>query len=183
MRGLSGGQTTALTAGNFAGIAFVQLDFTSPLYLSTLPYAFDWNGHNWLGAGNLGSISAVQENSDLQAQGVNLTLAGLDPSIIATAIGEQYQGKRCQIWFCPLDEDGQLIGTPLRIFNGRIDTMSIETGETSSITLAAESALVDFFRARVSRFNHADQQSKYPTDMGFQYVAEMVQKEIKWGRE
>ena len=182
-RALDAAQRASILASHFTGIAFVQLDFTTPIYLSTLPYAFDWNGHTWVGAGNLGSISPVGENSDLQAQGVALTLAGLDPALISVAIGEQYQGKACKIWFSPINPDtGQLIGSPLQIFSGRIDTMNIEAGETATITLTAESKLIDFFRPRISRFNHADQQSKYPTDMGFQYVAEMVTKEIIWGR-
>lgn len=182
-RGLDTSQAAAILASHFSGIAFVQLDFTTPIYLSTLPYPFTWNSIPWVGAGNLGAISPVGENSDLQAQGVSLSLAGVDPALISTALGEQYQGKGCKIWFAPLDLDtGQLIGNPLQIFNGRIDTMNIEVGDTATITLSAESKLIDFFRPRISRFNHADQQSKYPNDMGFQYVAEMVSKSIVWGR-
>lgn len=174
-------QSAALVAPHMSGVAFVQVNLTDILYLSTLPYSFQWNGHTWIGAGNLGSISSVGENTDLQAQGVNLTLSGVDPSLIASALGEQYQGKQTQIWFCPLDANGQLIGTPIRIFNGRADTMSIEVALTAAITLAAESSLVDFFRVRSSRFNDEDQQAKFPGDLGFQYVAQMVEKQIVWG--
>lgn len=181
-RSLDSAQAAAILASHFSGIAFVQLDFATPIYLSTLPYSFNWNGKTWVGAGNLGSISPLGENADLQAQGVSLTLAGIDPTLISVALSEQYQGKACKIWFSPLNPDnGQLVGSPLQIFNGRIDTMNIEAGDTATITLTAESKLVDFFRPRISRFNHADQQSKYPTDRGFQYIAEMVSKQITWG--
>lgn len=178
------GQTSALSsaAPNFSGVAFVQLNFVQPLYLSTLPYSFVWNGITWIGAGNLGSISSIGENTDLQAQGVSLTLAGIDPGLISIALSEQYQGKQCQIWFCPLDANGQLIGNPIRIFNGRVDTMNIEAGSSATITLSAESALVDFFRVRASRFNDAEQQTRFPGDLGLSYVAQVVEKEIQWGR-
>ncbi len=182
-RSIDAGQIAAIGAPHFSGIAFVELDFTTALRLSTLPYAYPWNGYTWVGAGNLGSISPVGENSDLQAQGVTLSLAGIDPSLISTALSEQYQGKGCQIWFAPLNPDnGQLIGTPIRIFNGRIDTMNIEVGDTATITLTGESKLVDFFRARTARFNNADQQQRYPADLGLQYVDQMVEKTIVWGR-
>ena len=176
-------QAAALAAGHIEGIAFVQLDFTTTLRLSTLPYNFSWNGSTWIGTGTLGAISAIGENVDLQAQGVSLSLSGISPSLISTALGEQYQGKACQIWFCPLNPDtGQLIGTPIRIFSGRIDTMDIEVGEKATLTLQAEGKLIDFFRPRVSRYTDAEQQLRYPGDLGLQYVNSLIDVEIAWGR-
>ena len=182
-RAMDANQAAATTAAAGSGIAFVQLDFTTTLRLSNLPYNFSWNGFTWIGAGSLGEITPIGENVDLQAQGVSLTLAGIDSSLVSTALGEQYQGKPCQIWFCPLNPDnGQLIGTPMRIFSGRIDTMDIEVGETATITLAAEGKLIDFFRPRVARYTDAEQQLRYPGDLGLQYVNSLQEKEIKWGR-
>lgn len=182
-RTLDTNQAAAMVASNGDGIAFVQLDFTTTLRMSTLPYDSPWNGFTWKGAGALGEISAIGENVDLQAQGVSLSLAGIDPSLISTALGEQYQGKPCQIWFCPLNVDtGQLIGTPLRIFAGRIDTMDIEVGETATITLTAEGRLIDFFRPRVARYTDAEQQLRFPGDLGLQYVNSLQEKNVVWGR-
>ena len=182
-RAMDTNQAAALAADHIEGIAFVQLDFATTLRLSTLPYNFSWNGFTWIGAGNLGQISPVGENVDLQAQGVSLSLAGIDPSLISTALGEQYQGKPAQIWFCPLNTDtGQLIGTPIRIFGGRIDTMDIEVGETATITLTAEGKLIDFFRPRVSRYTDAEQQLRYPGDLGLQYINSLIEVNVVWGR-
>ena len=176
-------QTTAIVADNVSGIAFVQLDFTTTLRLCTLPYNFAWNGFTWIGTGVLGEITPIGESADLEAQGVSLSLSGVDPSLISTAIGEQYQGKPCQIWFCPLNPaNGQLIGTPMRIYRGRIDTMDIEVGETATITLAAEGKLIDFFRPRIARYTDAEQQLRFPGDLGLQYVNSLQEKEIVWGR-
>jgi hypothetical protein len=180
-------QAAALAADHFMGAAFVRLDFAAPIFLSSLPYDMQWNDgtgiKTWKGAGNLGTISPVSENADLQATGVSLTLAGLDPSFISTALGEQYQGKAIQIWFCPLNTGtGQLIGTPLRIYAGRIDTMDVEAGETASITLTGEGRLVDFFRPRVARYTDAEQQARFPGDLGLQYVSSLQDKTITWGR-
>lgn len=182
-RALDASQSAALAAAHTSGVAFVQLDFTSTLRLSTLPYNFPWNGYTWTGAGQLGSIDEIGENIDLQARGVALTLTGIDPSLVSTALGEQYQGKQCQIWYCPLNPDnGQLIGTPIRIFAGRIDTMDIEVGEKAAITLNAESRLIDFFRPRISRYTDAEQQARFPGDLGLQFVNSLQDKTIIWGR-
>lgn len=182
-RAMDANQTAAMVADNGAGIAFVQLDFTTPLRLCTLGYNFSWNGFTWIGAGTLGEISAIGESVDLQAQGVSLSLAGIDPSLISTALSEQYQGKPCQIWFCPLNpNNGQLIGNPMRIFSGRIDTMDIEAGETATITLSAEGKLIDFFRPRVARYTDAEQQLRFPGDLGLQYVNSLQDAQVIWGR-
>ena len=92
-RALDTNQTNALSASHISGISFVELDFSTPLYLCSLPYNFAWNSITWTGAGSLGSISPVGENGDLQAQGVQLSLTGVDSSLVSTALGEAYQGK------------------------------------------------------------------------------------------
>lgn len=183
MRTTDSALTAALNDGHVYGVAFVQLDFDSGiLRLCTLPFNFAWNGFTWVGAGNLGEISQIDEGTDLEAVGVDLTLGGVDPAMISTALGEQYQGKTSQVWFAPLTDDGVLATTPVRFHKGRVDTMRIEVEQTATITLTAESTLADMFRARVSRFNHADQQARYPGDLGLQYLEEVVDKEIVWGR-
>jgi hypothetical protein len=181
-QGLSLPASDRLQGPHVPGICFVRLDFNQVMRLCNLPYNFEWNGEEWIGLGNLGDIGEISEAADLEAKGVTLTLSGIPPEVIAMAIGEYYQGKRAQIWYAPLDDDYQLIGTPVRIFFGRIDTMDTEVGETASITLNAESRLVDWARPRSSRYNHEDQIAKYPDDLGFQYVAELVEKELVWGR-
>lgn len=181
-RVLDTNQSAALAAGHVAGISFVQLDFATPVRLCSLPYTVNWNGQSWIGAGSLGSISPVGENGDLQAQGIQLSLTGVDSSLVSTALGEAYQGKPCQVWFCPLDPtNGQMIGAPIRVFVGRIDTMAIEVGEKATITLAGESRLVDFFRPRISRYTDAEQQILYPGDLGLQYVNDLQEATVNWG--
>jgi hypothetical protein len=182
MRGLTTPQDGALQAPHVPGLCLVQLDFDQTIRLCNLGYTYSWNGYDWIGTGALGSIEQINEGADLEAKGVNLTLSGIPSDIIATALGEQYQGRRAQVWYAPLDDAYQIIGAPIRVFYGRIDTMDIEVGETSSITLSAESKLVDWARPRVSRYNHEDQIAKYPDDLGFQYVAKMVEVELIWGR-
>lgn len=188
-RQLDANQSAAMAANNVSGVAFVRLDLSTTLRLSTLPYNFpadvgDGSGaQTWTGTGYLGSINAIGETTDLAAQGVSLTLTGVDAGLVSTVLGEQYQGKPCQIWYCPLNPDnGQLVGVPIRIFAGRIDTMDIEVGETASITLTAESRLIDFFRPRVSRYTDAEQQARFPGDLGLQYVNSLQDKQIVWGR-
>lgn len=60
--------------------------------------------------------------------------------------------------------------------------MNTEVGDTATITLSAESRMVTWDRPRTRRYNNEDQQSRYPGDRGFEYVAQMVEKSLIWGR-
>ena len=183
MRTLTTEQASATQADRADGMMLVQLDLAETLYLTNLPYSFNWNGQIWAGVGALGSVDPVQEQAELEATTVKLTLSGIPPELIETAITEHYQGKRAQIWFCPMTADGRMIGQPLRVFFGRIDTMDIEVGETATVTLSAESKLVDWGRVRGGRYNHEDQIARFPNDKGLEYVAAMVSVDLVWGRD
>lgn len=182
-RALTGAVDTAIGGENVPALVFVELDFSSGFVrLTNAGHSMQWAGETWYGAGGVGEIQPVQETGDLQAVGVAMKLSGVDPANISRVLGEHYQGRSCKIWFAPLDTDHQVIADPVLIFTGRIDFMQIELGQTAIITLTAESRLVDWERPRVRRYNHADQIAVYAGDMGFEYIEQMSEKELVWGR-
>lgn len=173
---------SALAADNVPLLVLVELDFSSGfLRLNNSGVSFDWNGYTWTGIGKLGGIEPVKETADLQALGVAMHILGIDPAIIAIALGTQYQGRSCKLWAAPLTAAHAIIVDPVLIFWGRMDTMSIDLGETATITVNAESRLADWDRPRVRRYNHEDQQIDYPGDLGFEFVPQMVEKQLLWG--
>jgi len=61
--------------------------------------------------------------------------------------------------------------------------MVIEEGpDSSTIQLAVENRLVDLERARPTRYTSAYQKSKYPTDLGFDFVESLQDQKLVWGR-
>jgi hypothetical protein len=150
--------------------------------LTNAGYDFDWNGHTWTGAGNLGGISAIEEGTDLQMYGVTLTLSGIQSQYIAECFGTTYSGRSATIWLAPLDANYQILADPIVVFKGKMDTMPIKLGKEAAIQVTVESDLVQWERGKSRVFGNADQQSEYPTDKGFEFVAQMVEQEIYWGR-
>jgi len=67
------------------------------------------------------------------------------------------------------------------MFKGRMDTMNIALGKTATITLTAESRLIDWSRPRIRRYTNADQQERFSADKGFEFVSDTVEIEIVWG--
>lgn len=179
---------TASQAEHVRMAALVALYFDGgTVRMSSTPFNFtcDADGdaveETYLGVGNLGSIEAIQEGATLQSYGVKLTLSGVDTSIITAALAEHYQGRDCKIWLILLDADHALVGDPVEVFSGRMDTMEIIRGATAEVTLAVESRLADWDRPRIRRYTDEDQQRVYPGDLGLQFVNEMAEKELRWG--
>ena len=68
-------------------------------------------------------------------------------------------------------------------FSGYMDQMNIqENPDTSTIELTVENKLIDLERPRVARYTSAYQKSVYPGDLGMDFIEDLQDKEIIWGR-
>jgi hypothetical protein len=162
------------------------------------------DGTSWVGTGNLLDISAIEETSELAVKGATLTLSGVPSEVLSLALSEPYQGRVCNIYFGTFSQgsilqesssyillqDGSRINLETtdkgfnEIFSGYMDQMNIEeSGETSTIQLLVENKLVDLERARVARFTSGYQKSIYAGDLGLDFVEDLQDKQISWGRK
>ena len=136
----------------------------------------------WTGAGNIWGISAITETNGVRATGVDLSLSGLNSDIISVALSEDYQDRTVIIWLGFMNDNGTVLGE-IEMFRGRADIMSInETGDSTTVSLTAESTLIGLERSNERRFTKEDQQIEFPNDLGFDTVPQLQQKEIVWGR-
>jgi hypothetical protein len=188
-RSLSAEMLAVATADIVRPIYLVKAEFDSTppedrnLYLWSGFGDLTFNGKNYLGVGNLLSISAVDESTDLTATGASVVLSGIQSTLLAIARDEDYQGRPITIYLGALDDTGDLIASPTVLFSGFMDVMTIaEAGETSTISVTAENKLIAFDRSYVRRYTAEDQKIDYPNDMGFEFVAKIADQEIIWGR-
>jgi len=183
MRSMTSEAKRSFSNLHFPALVLVELDFADGVVrVCNASYTFSWDGNDWLGMGTLGSIEAISEGSALQMYNCALTLSGIPSDLISEALSQNYQGRNAIIRIAPLNSDYTFIADPVIVFKGRMDTMDIEIGSTSKLSLSVESRLVDWDRPRIRRFNDDDQRSEFPNDRGFKYVAQVVQKDLKWGR-
>lgn len=168
-------------------IFLVALNFDAPVYAHsdygtishTPPYLS--SPVNYLGVGNLGSVSAINEDPKIAAKFVTLTLSGIPNNLISTAINTNYQGKDCSIEIGLLNPDThQILDAPI-VFSGYIDTMDLQIAQTATIKLSVIDKLVRFDKASNRRFNHEDQQKYHPSDNAFIYQNELKEQELIWG--
>ncbi len=182
-RGLSGSQETAVAAPAMALAVLVELDFApDPLRIWAGVGDFVWGNRTFTGAGDLLGIGAVDEASEVTARGVAISLSGLPGEIIGHALAVTWQGRAARIWLALLTEAGAMVGEPVAVLAGRMDTLGWEEGETATVSMSVENHLADLERPRARRYTDADQQAEFPGDQAFQFVASLQEREIKWGR-
>ena len=173
---------TALQAQHVPMLILIVLDFASGIVrLCNANYNFVYGGFTYLGAGRVASVKSIQEGVQQQMYGIEMSITGCDSALVSIALAEPYQGRACTVSFAPLDSNYQILSNPPIVFKGRMDKMNVELGETGTITLTAESRLTDWNKAFMRRYNNEDQLSRFPGDNFFEYVAQMVDKQIDWG--
>jgi hypothetical protein len=184
MRTLTTAVSTALAAENVTPVMFAELDFASGfLRVHTGVGTLTLEGNAYTGVGTLGQVETIEESTELQAYGLRLGLSGIPNTLVGTALTENYQGRALRVFVGALDVNHVLLATPVLVFAGRMDNMQITLGpESASISLNAENRLIDWDRPRIRRYNNADQQAEYPGDLGFEFVEQMVNKTLFWGK-
>jgi hypothetical protein len=173
-----------LTAPNIKPVLFLRMQFNSgPIFVWSGVGMQNWNGQQWMGLGQLGSISTVEESSELAATNVTFTLSSIPQELIQDALSEVRQGNPVQLWFGTLGDNNNVLADPLQIFAGRMDTPTIDEGtDTGTISISVENRLIDLNRARERRYTNQDQQIDHPGDLGFQYVQSIQQWNGTWGK-
>ena len=158
----------------------------------------------WVGLGDLLGISAIEETAEMAVRGATITLSGVTQDLLSLALSEPYQGRVCNIYFGTFSagkilqessafillQDGSKILLEAtstgfnQLFSGYMDQMNISDGaETTTIELTVENRLIDLERARVARFTSGYQKSVYPNDKGLDFVEDLQDKDIVWGRK
>lgn len=165
-------------------VYFCEFQFsTSTQYVCTADRTIAWNGHDWLGFGTVGSISAVEESEGVESKALTFTLNVAQSAILALAVGnvEEYRGKQAKMYFSPLNESFQLVGTPAECWRGIMDLMAVAVeGEEGKVTLKCETSAYGLKRQPSLRLNAAQHKRKYPNDTGFDYLNDIIANPVVW---
>jgi hypothetical protein len=136
------------------------------------------DGETYLGAGSLLNISGLEEAGDMSAKGVSVTLSSLPASLISLAWQEPFMRRKARILF-----GVQNVDDFVEVFSGYMNEMPIEdSAESGTISVLIDSKMVETGRSRDIRYTHESQQTLYPGDTFFSYVADLADKEVMWGR-
>jgi len=165
-------------------VYFVELHFVSGIIrVCTAGQTIAWGGFDWLGLGSIGSISALEESAGVASSALNFTLNIAQASYLSLALGAvmDYRGQPAKMYFCPLDEQFLLVGTPKICWRGIMDTVVVGVnGEQGQAVLKCETSAYGLKRRPSLRLNAAQQRQKYPTDTGLDYLTDLIAKPQLW---
>jgi len=182
-RGIDSSLNTALTGDVIRPFFALKAEFAGG-------DALFWSGvgdkvidsETYEGAGDIIAFAPQTESAELEANGVTVTVNGIDSALIATALTDDYQGHPITIKLGALNADQSIIGT-YTLFKGLMDVMTIsDDGNYSNISIQCENILIGMNRNKISRYTPAEQETLYSGDKGFNFVPSLQDRTIRWGR-
>lgn len=161
-------------------VHLLEMDFNPWVYLTDAAIDVSWNGNSYLASQFLG-FGPIQETSELLVNTCSISLSGVDSAVVAILLQESYLNRHVKIRTAMLDSSLALIGTPVLVFDGRMDNPTITiTGDTVTVIVDGVSHWTDFDRRAGRHTNDAEQQTFFPGDRGFQ-PAGKIPKTVFWG--
>lgn len=172
---------TALESRKFKPAYFVFVGFSDPIRFTSLYSSKVVDGDEYIGLGNLGKVSGISENTDMEPQQLSIVIAGVNPASLSATLTEPYVNREVRVLVGMLDDNDGLIGdVTMTYFVGKIDEMKVTQDTAGSIEIIARDRLADWSRPRVERYTNASQQAKFPGDKGLEFVSQVADKEIIW---
>lgn len=179
MRTAAAGALSALAGQSLGTIWLIRMDLAGgTVYLNTSASNVVWAGSTWMGAGVVGMVDAVQDQSG-ERRGLKFTLSSVPPEYLSLGLSGGIRGKRVKVYEALLDDAG--IHDVPRIWSGSLNQPSIEEGaQTGQITFTAEHRGATFARPKPLRYTDGDQQRISPGDRSLQFVVSQANHPDVW---
>ena len=161
-----------------------ELDFKDgPVYAHTGTGELILDGKTYLGVGQFGDISSANESMDGSSpHTVDLTLNGLDSSILSETNVNGCRGRFGRVLFVAIDADGNYATDIL--FSGRMDAAKFRYSGNdgdNAITVTIVDRMAEWNRKGTERWTDESVKARHDGDRICYAVAEMAQKPIYWG--
>ena len=182
MRTITTAALAALTAPTVMPCYLVAMQFTSGTkYMWTGLGTVVWDGNDYEGQGDLLGISSVTQTSDLSAEGITISMSGIPPGNVSSAISDSATYLTVDVWLGFMSA-GAIVADPVHIFSGHLDCPTIsDDGEQITLSITAENDLLLLSRSSMRRYTDDDQRISFPLDAGFIYVPSVTAWSGVWG--
>ena len=136
-------------------------------------------GETYLGVAHLLSVGGIEENNDLASTSLSATLQ-CTQALIALALGEDWQNRPCKVMLGDLS-----VASVLTYFEGFVDALPWTDDPTGERRIDAvfEHNLAELDDAPNFKYTQAVMKARHPTDTFLDYVNDIIDKEIPWGRK
>ena len=171
-----------LAKDSFITAHLVKIDFETAIYLTESPLNISYSGDTYQSSSALKGISSVTETSEVQVGSVGVTLSGVSQEYISILLSQSYIDRQITIQRVLLNDDYSIIGSPILIYDGRVQSFAItDSNDSSTIVITASSHWADFQKKSGRRTNHNSQSMFFSGDKGFEFAPNTA-RDLKWGR-
>lgn len=138
-----------------------------------------WNGYDWIGVGEFGTISTITAGGDLTAQGVSLTLSGVPSDYRTDLLNATSRGADVNIYHGIVSEAlGGFSVEPELVLAGFVDNAKLVDGAddgdpTVAITVNVITAAYYARRLTMYRRSYAHQQTLYDGDRFYEFRTDL----------
>jgi len=182
-RSLHADVKTEIAKDSFTTCHLIEFTLDSTVYrLTDASHNLTYSSNTYTTSDHFLEFGAVNESSEVRVGSVSLILSSVEDTYLTELLSGGYIGKQFLAYRAFLDSAGAIIGTPVLIYDGRIDGYDVtDSRDSSEITLSVASHWSDFQKKAGRKTNINSQQLFFSTDTGFEFSANIVQ-DIKWGR-
>lgn len=153
-------------------------------FLTDAPQDISYSGNTYLCARGLLGISAIQEDEDLKIEQVEIVLTGIDSENVKLFLDYDYIDRRVTIHRAVITDAATIVGSPVLIFDGRLDQPRVTedwSSRKADVGVSAASHWSNFEESSGRHTNDTEQQVLFTGDVFFDKAAD-TQKDIKWGK-
>jgi hypothetical protein len=179
-----------LSSGEYASALLVELQFADgSVYLSTLPQDKQVDGIDWQGLDRHLRVEVITTSEDGRPSRIKLSVPIVNQDVLAYALGSVagYRGRRVSIWMQVFTPTFVPVGTRKIEWFGYMEPVSIsrkaggQGGDSGRIELPCNRAGQARSRAAQGlRVTDAQQQARYPGDLGCQYTQTLIEQPSTW---
>jgi hypothetical protein len=171
--------------GRFMAVYACQLDFPDGMvFAHTGTGDLVLDGITYQGVGTFGEVGQAQESSSSGSpMSVELTLNGLDASIISETSLKGCRGRNAKLLFVVINQAGEYAADIL--FSGRMDAAQFAYSGNGSDGNAIRVQIIDrmaeWSRLATERWTDENHRARHQDDRFFFAVAQMADWPIYWG--
>ena len=145
------------------------------LWAWTGQHEITYGGQAYTPVGQVLDMGTIKKSEVIQHTVQQFTLNGLDPNVL-TDLDLSVRGRTVRVWLAALNDDRQIITSPILISELVQDTLAFErsTEDVLKLTLSAFEALPFAGRATGRKYSHETQLQTYGDDYGMHYLSDIA---------
>ena len=187
-RGVAAATATELATKNFNIVNLLELQgiasATDIVRLTDAPTDIVHSSNTYTSTRGMLGVNDITEEDQLKIESVDINLSGVATENVKLFLDFNYIDRRVLIHRAVIDDKYTILGSPILVFDGRLDQPRVQEdfkSGTAILSVTATSHWTDFEAQEGRHTNTTEQQTLFPNDNFFDKATE-IQKDVKWGR-